>query len=385
MCNKSNINLLTARLHKESPDERTAFQHDRDRIIHSRAFRRLMHKTQIFNANKGDHFRNRLTHTLEVMQIGRSIGRLLNLYIDHLLDEDLIEAIAFGHDLGHTPFGHIGERTLNEIMESGIPNEVPAFEQGFKHNYQSVRVVDHIESRCDDYAGINLTLAVREGIIKHTHLTTKNGGKIVYLPSDLKEKELRMDIPHSITLEGQVVAIADEIAQLTHDIEDGVRGNIISYDTFEKCDLVRTYKETKPTTKSDDTPTSYNARNQIIKGMVGFLIDDVKDASATSIKEYNKTRGIPNFNDAKSIYSEKCIRFSKPIEEQSEDLANSRTQWIIKSQEISQADSKAEYFIRQIFRTNPPLRARPCHIDPPTRPRRARRSLSCRRPWSARP
>jgi len=336
--------FLTHRLYIDEPsyqDERAEFQHDRDRIIHSRAFRRLMHKTQIFNANKGEHYRNRLTHTLEVMQIGRSIGRLLNL------NEDLIEAIALGHDLGHTPFGHTGERKLNEIMKNGISAEVPATVQGFKHNFQSVRVVDSIESRCDNYRGLNLTLAVREGIIKHTKLTT-NGENIVYTPVDLNVEHFRMDLPHSITLEGQVVAIADEIAQLTHDIEDGVRGGIIPYNKFLECELVRTYMDAILMTITS-TPT-YNKRDQIIKGMVGFLIHDVKNESQENIRKYHEKKGVPEFIDVTSVYQEQCIKFSNSIAKQAKDFGNNRHGWIIMSQEISQADSKAEYFIQHIFK-----------------------------------
>lgn len=341
----ANSNFLTQRRWDEEScdyDKRGEYQHDRDRIIHSRAFRRLMHKTQIFNANKGDHFRNRLTHTLEVMQIGRSIGRLLNL------NEDLIEAIALGHDLGHTPFGHIGERTLNQIMYNGIPNVVPKTKQGFKHNYQSIRVVDNIESRCDEYVGINLTLAVREGIFKHTKLTM-GGESIVYVPDDLNVEHFRMDLAHSITLEGQAVAIADEIAQLTHDIEDGVRGKIIPFDKFLKCELVQSYIDSIPTVLSDIN--TYNKRNQIIKGLVGFLINDVKRASEINISDYHERKGIPLFIDDESVYIEKCINFSadKTIK-QAKNLSNSRDNWIIFSQEISQSDSKSEYFIKQIFK-----------------------------------
>lgn len=134
---------------------REPFQRDRDRIMHSRSFRRMMHKTQIFNANMGDHYRNRLTHTLEVAQISRSIGKVLGL------NDELIEAIALGHDLGHTPFGHIGERTLDGILHNGLNTNIPATGGRFKHNFQSLKVVDQLETRCEDYAGINLTLATR--------------------------------------------------------------------------------------------------------------------------------------------------------------------------------------------------------------------------------
>ncbi len=167
----------------EEPCEiRTCFQRDRDRIIHSKAFRRLKHKTQVFLSPLGDHYRTRLTHTLEVAQIARTIARSLSL------NEDLTEAIALGHDLGHTPFGHMGERVLNEIC----PN-------GFKHNEQSLRVVDILENG----RGLNLTYEVRDGIAHHTG-------------------DVRAETP-----EGRVVAVSDKIAYINHDIDDAVRGGVL--------------------------------------------------------------------------------------------------------------------------------------------------------------
>jgi dGTPase len=174
-------------LFEEPCDIRTDFQRDKDRIIHSKAFRRLMHKTQVFLAPEGDHFRTRLTHTIEVSQIARTIARSLNL------NEDLTEAIALGHDLGHTPFGHTGEKILNELHPGG-----------FKHNVQSLRVVDFLESS-GVRRGMNLTQEVRDGIVNHT-------GK---------------DIP--FTLEGQIVKISDRIAYINHDIDDALRSGVISY------------------------------------------------------------------------------------------------------------------------------------------------------------
>ena len=171
---------------------RTEFQRDRDRIIHSKSFRRLKHKTQVFIAPEGDHFRTRLTHTLEVAQIGRTIARALRL------NEDLVEAIALGHDLGHTPFGHTGERVLNELH----PN-------GFNHNHQSMRVIDLLE-HSENRVGLNLTYEVREGIIKHSGL------------------EL------SKTLEGQIVRYADRIAYINHDIDDAIRAGVIKNEDLPK-------------------------------------------------------------------------------------------------------------------------------------------------------
>ena len=170
--------------------KRDAFQRDRDRIMHSRAFRRMMHKTQIFNANIGDHYRNRLTHTLEVSQIARSIGKNLGL------NDELIEAISLGHDLGHTPFGHAGEVALTRAM--GKP---------FCHNEQSLRVVDILEN---DGAGLNLTYEVRMGILCHTGET---------LPE---------------TLEGQIIRKADRIAYVNHDIDDAIRAGILSREDIPK-------------------------------------------------------------------------------------------------------------------------------------------------------
>ena len=180
---------------EEKCDIRTDFQRDRDRIIHSKSFRRLMHKTQVFLAPEGDHFRTRLTHTIEVSQIARTIARALNL------NEDLTEAIALGHDLGHTPFGHNGEEVLNMIHAGG-----------FHHNVQSLRVVDVLEST-SSRRGMNLTAEVRDGIVNHT-------GK---------------GLP--FTLEGQIVKISDRVAYINHDIDDALRSGVITEDDIPESSL----------------------------------------------------------------------------------------------------------------------------------------------------
>ena len=189
---------------EEKCDLRTEFQRDRDRILHSKSFRRLMHKTQVFLAPEGDHFRARLTHTLEVAQIARTISRGLNL------NEDLTEAIALGHDLGHTPFGHNGEEILNKIHLAG-----------FKHNVQSLRVVDVLENT-SSRRGLNLTQEVRDGIVNHT------GSKL------------------PLTLEGQIVRISDRIAYINHDIDDAMRSGVIEMKDIPKPSLElfgRTHRE----------------------------------------------------------------------------------------------------------------------------------------------
>ena len=188
--------LSRGRLRPEEPcPVRTTFQRDRDRIIHSKAFRRLKHKTQVFIAPQGDHYVTRLTHTLEVSQIARTISRALNL------NEDLTEAIALGHDLGHTPFGHVGEDVLNEV-----------YHQGFRHNEQSLRVVDLLEN---DGKGLNLTWEVRDGIVNHAKT------RIEVLGRDWGEVN---------TVEGEVCKLSDIVAYINHDTDDAIRAGIITED-----------------------------------------------------------------------------------------------------------------------------------------------------------
>ncbi|MCA9832753.1 MAG: deoxyguanosinetriphosphate triphosphohydrolase [Thermomicrobiales bacterium] len=182
-----------ARVHPDEPSElRTEFQRDRDRIIHTKSFRRLMHKTQVFIAPQGDHYRTRLTHTLEVTQIARTIGRALRL------NEDLIEAIGMGHDLGHTPFGHAGERALADVFS------------GFRHNEQSLRVVEFLEN---DGRGLNLTEPVMNGILRHS----KGRSSIMHA------HKLNPD-----TLEGEVLKLSDGIAYMNHDLDDAIRAGIVT-------------------------------------------------------------------------------------------------------------------------------------------------------------
>jgi dGTPase len=183
------------RLHPEPEDDvRPAFQHDRDRIIHSKAFRRLKHKTQVFFAPAGDHYRTRLTHSLEVSQIARTIAKVLQLH------EELTESIALGHDLGHTPFGHAGERVLDSLVPGG-----------FRHYEQSLRIVDILEN---DGRGLNLTWEVRDGIGRHSK--GKDGSPVGVEPSK-----------RAATLEGQVMRVADLIAYVNHDIDDAVRAGVL--------------------------------------------------------------------------------------------------------------------------------------------------------------
>ena len=232
---------------------RTPFQRDRDRILYSHSFKRLAHKTQLFlTTGLSEHSRTRLTHTLEVAQLSRTIGQSLGLNLE------LIEAIAIGHDVGHTPFGHQGERTLNQIMSGKEALDGKRMSHhlhdggGFKHNYQGVRILTHLEKKEKTSAktgkrsnkskgsnGLQLTVLTLEGIFKHTGVEYKNGNRPSYPDQSIFE-QLHPKIKHSITLEGQVVAAADEIVQKAHDLEDGLLMKIISRDNVKKWRPLKT-------------------------------------------------------------------------------------------------------------------------------------------------
>lgn len=215
------------RRHEEAPaPTRSDFQRDRDRIVHSTAFRRLVYKTQVFLNHEGDLFRTRLTHSLEVAQLGRSIARTLGL------NEDLVEAIALAHDLGHTPFGHAGQDALNECLLAAAPEC-----GGFEHNLQSLRVVDKLEERYPDHDGLNLCFETREGILKHC--SAANARRLeAREPGGVGHRFLARQQP---SLEAQLCNLADEIAYNAHDVDDGVRSGLLSLEQVEEVPLFRRF------------------------------------------------------------------------------------------------------------------------------------------------
>jgi len=241
---------------------RTSFQHDRDRIIHCLAFKRMKEKTQVFAPEQSDHLRNRLSHTLEVTQLSRSVARAL------ALNEDLVEAISLGHDLGHSPFGHSGEAVLNSILKQEIPidnADVSAFRNagGFKHNYQSVRIVDELEKRYRDWDGLNLTDKVREGILKHTG--TK--GRLYNL---MRYDGLYVDGPAS-TPEAAIVAMTDEIAQQCHDLEDGIRLKLASITQLQDTPVFNI----EPFRAVIVRGNGYDVMNDLIRTLFHVFMDDL--------------------------------------------------------------------------------------------------------------
>lgn len=244
------------RIHPESESaSRTAFQRDRDRIIHTTAFRRLEYKTQVFVFFEGDHYRTRLTHTIEVAQLGRSLARGLGV------NADLTEAICLAHDLGHSPFGHAGEHKLNELM---------ADFGGFSHNTQSYRIVTKLEERYPAFAGLNLSYETREGIIKH---------ETDYDQSDVTDFE-----PHKrASLEAQIANLADEAAYNAHDLDDGLRARMFDLEALEALAIWQTLRQR---IGWHDAHFTNVVRHQLIRELVGLSVTDLVQATAARLDQH---------------------------------------------------------------------------------------------------
>ena len=246
-------------------DERTCFQRDRDRILHSAAFRRLKHKTQVFLNEQGDYYRTRLTHTIEVSQISRSISFALNL------NEDLTEAIALSHDLGHPPFGHAGEEILNEKMISF---------GGFDHNEQALRILCELEKRYPNFIGLNLCWETLEGIIKHNGIIDKPRQFIKILDS-----KFQFDLNSNTSLEGQVAAIADDIAYLTHDFDDGLNSGILNINQIKNLPIIDMI--IKEISNKFINITDQFLAHEMVRRLISVLVQDTINNSKLNIKNSN--------------------------------------------------------------------------------------------------
>ncbi len=306
------------RLYKEKEhDYRSIYQRDKDRIIYSTAFRRLEYKTQVFVNHEGDHYRTRLTHTLEVSQLARTIARTLKL------NEDLVEAIALAHDLGHTPFGHTGEDTLHQLMQD---------HGGFEHNRQGLRVVDILEKRYPNFQGLNLTRETREGIIKHTTTYDKADwtGLTEFSPNE------------SPTLESQVVSMADEIAYNNHDLDDGLRSDLLAKKNLMRVDLWKKFylkfKKTYP--KLNEQAQRY----QTIRALINHQVTDLIKETTKKIKELN----IDSILKVKQ-FPEKIVNFSSKVSEEKEELKNFLNENLYQHYRVNRMSSKARRFIRKLF------------------------------------
>lgn len=295
---------------------RSPYQRDRDRIIHSVAFRRLEYKTQVFVNHEGDDYRTRLTHSLEVSQIARTIAKALRL------NEELTEALALAHDLGHTPFGHAGEDTLKKLMK---------LHGGFNHNLHSLKIVDKLEDRYPDFPGLNLTWETREGIAKHT--TSFDRARI---PEELSPGYMP-------SLEAQIVDTADEIAYDNHDLDDGMTSCLIQEKHLESVPLWRKTKESleRRYPKIENPKKKY----QIIRSLISILVDDVIQESTRQLKAGR----IQNIEDVRKR-GRRLIGFSDEIKKQRLPLREFLKKELYSHYRVKRMSDKARRFIEQIFK-----------------------------------
>lgn len=308
---------------EEESKTRTPFQRDRDRIIHASAFRRLKYKTQVFVYHEGDHYRTRLSHTLEVSQIARSLAR--SLYVN----EDLAEAIALSHDLGHTPFAHTGEEVLEKCMEPF---------GGFEHNDQSLRVVTTLERKYHRWPGLNLSWETLEGIVKH------NGPVLGNLPITLsavqKQTDLRLGTFASV--EAQCAAIADDIAYNNHDVEDGLRAGMFPLADIEKVsmlgEIIGQVRKAYP-----DISEHYLVQ-ETIREMIGAMVQDVLTESQKRLKKLKAQT-----SDDVRHASQAVVAFSEPMAEKVEELRTFLYERMYRHYTVMRVRSKVEHIIKDLF------------------------------------
>ena len=307
------------RHHDEThPTYRNEYQRDRDRIIHSAAFRRLEYKTQVFVNHEGDLFRTRLTHSLEVAQIARSIARELRLH------EDLTEAIALAHDLGHTPFGHAGQTALNHCMKDF---------GGFEHNLQSLRVIDKLEQKYADFDGLNLTFETREGVLKHCSIN--NANKL----GDVGRRFIDKTQP---SLEAQLTDYSDETAYNNHDIDDGIRYGLISIDKLLKIELFRTQYDivNKKYPGLDDKKLLH----EIIRRMINVMVVDLIDTSRENITSAR----LSSINDVRH-QGQRLMAFSSDMHEKKLELKQFLMKSLYQHYRVHRMSKKAAVVIESLF------------------------------------
>ena len=307
---------------------RSDFQRDRDRIVHSTAFRRLVYKTQVFLNHEGDLFRTRLTHSLEVAQLGRSIARTLKL------NEDLVEAIALAHDLGHTPFGHAGQDALNHCLKTHSPDSA-----GFEHNLQSLRVVDSLEERYPAYNGLNLTFETREGILKHC--SRRNARHIdAREPGGVASRFLTPGHGQP-GLEAQLANLADEIAYNAHDIDDGVRSGLLRMEQLEDVALFSQYRQ--ETGREHPGLTGRRLLFETIRRMLSAQVYNVIDATLHALK-----KTAPADVDAVRAHSP-LVCFDAEMAAQSASLKRFLLQNLYRHPQVVETTEAAKQVVHDLF------------------------------------
>ncbi len=294
---------------------RTAFQRDRDRIIHTQAFRRLEYKTQVFVNHEGDHYRTRLTHTIEVSQIARSIARAL------CLNEDLAEAVALAHDLGHPPFGHAGEKVLNGLMKE---------HGGFEHNLQALRLVEVLEKRYPSFPGLNLTWETREGIIKYL---------------DRYEGRMPPGLTNAIapSLEAQVVDVADEIAYNNHDLDDGLSSRLFDAEDARDTRLWREHHENAKKSFPDCSPRE--RKYETIRRIINAQAQDIISSARRRIE----SRGLKNVSDVRESGHD-VIRFDAEMSEKNVELKRFLMERMYKNERVLKLEESARETLSGLFR-----------------------------------
>ena len=313
------------RRHAEPPaPTRNAFQRDRDRIVHSTAFRRLVYKTQVFLNHEGDLFRTRLTHSLEVAQLGRSIARALGL------NEDLVEAIALAHDLGHTPFGHAGQDALHDCM---------AAHGGFEHNLQSLRVVDQLEERYPEFDGLNLSFETREGILKHCSRSNAEALEATE-PNGVGRRFLDRTQP---SLEAQLCNLADAIAYNAHDIDDGVRSGLISLEQMQEVPLFERYRQQAlaehPQLADKPRRWLYESTRRMLSEQVYDVIDTTRAAMVAA--------GVQTADEAR--LTGPLLRFSDEMHAQSAQLKKFLFARLYRHPQVTHIMGQAQQAVRGLF------------------------------------
>lgn len=305
--------------HEKEPDYRTPFQRDRDRIVHSTAFRRLEYKTQVFVNHEGDHYRTRLTHTLETTQIARTIGRALGL------NEDLIEAIALAHDLGHGPFGHAGQWALQSLMKKN---------GGFEHNRQCLRIVEELEESHAEFPGLNLTHEVREGLKKHQKKSFES-------------------------LEAQVVDLSDEIAYDSHDLDDGLRANFLMVKDLERIDIWREAREYLE--RRGISLEAVTGRKAVIRLLINRQVTDLLEKATENLRKFKRQKVDTIRKNASGI-----IRFSNVMLEKKRELKKFLHQELYNHYRVVRMTDKGQRFIKELFKA---YSEQPRQLPPNTRKR----------------
>jgi dGTPase len=307
-------------------EHRSEFQRDRDRIVHCTAFRRLVYKTQVFLNHEGDLFRTRMTHSLEVAQLSRSMARALQL------DEDLVEAIALAHDLGHTPFGHAGQDALNAALRELAPGH-----GGFEHNLQSLRVVDTLEERYPDFDGLNLTLATREGILKHC--AAKAAAQLnAQEPGGVAQRFISHERP---SLEAQLVNLADEMAYSAHDLDDGVRSGLIEIGALRELALFERFES-----QVLHDYTSLQGRrllHETIRRLLSAQVFDLIEQTRQRLRE----QGIQTEEDVRSAPA--LVDFSPTLKAEMAQVKSWLFKHLYRHPQVSTKMDEAQVIVRDLF------------------------------------